>query len=216
MRMQVPPALCTKAGKHLNKGKIYISKTSPPSVLKAYLSQFQTDFFAFLRSRAAEMVAGGGMLLSFNGRSSPDAAAEVGFHQWELLSQALMKKIDSFNAPYYAPSAEEVANIVEEEGSFIINHLQEFEIDWDGGSTDNNDDDNNNNVVNGFENLSRGRRVAKIVRAVVEPMVESHFGRDIMDELFRRYGEVVDHYMSKTRAKNINLILSVTRINSCY
>ncbi|KAL2249757.1 UNVERIFIED_CONTAM: Jasmonate O-methyltransferase [Sesamum indicum] len=219
---QVPADLYTKAGKHLNKGKIYISKTSPPSVVKAYLSQFQKDFFAFLRSRAAEMVAGGRMLLSFMGRSSPDAAAEVGTHQWELLSQALMsmalegliqeEKIDSFNAPYYAPSAEEVANIVEEEGSFIINHLQGFEIDWDGGSSENNNNDNNNkNVVNGLENLSRGRQVAKTIRAVVETMVESHFGRDIMDELFRRYAELVDHYFSKTRAKHINLVLSVSR-----
>ncbi|KAK4429287.1 Jasmonate O-methyltransferase [Sesamum alatum] len=218
---QVPPALCTKAGKHLNKGKIYISKTSPPSVLKAYLSQFQTDFFAFLRSRAAEMVAGGGMLLSFMGRSSPDAAAEVGSHQWELLSQALMSMVlerrgSTLSMPPTTPHAEEVANIVEEEGSFIINHLQGFEIDWDGGPTNNDDDNNNNNVVNGFENLSRGRRVAKTVRAVVESMVESHFGRDIMDELFRRYGELVDQYFSKTRAKHINLVLSVTRINSCY
>ncbi|KAL0438516.1 UNVERIFIED_CONTAM: Jasmonate O-methyltransferase [Sesamum latifolium] len=222
MRKQVPPDLCTKAGKHLNKGKIYISKTSPPSVVKAYLSQFQKDFFAFLRSRAAEMVAGGRMLLSFMGRSSPDAAAEVGTHQWELLSQALMsmasegliqeEKIDSFNAPYYAPSAEEVANIVEEEGSFIVNHLQGFEIDWDGGPTGNDHGhDHDNNVVNGSENLSRGGQVAKTIRAVVETLVESHFGRDMMDELFRRYAELVDHYFSKTRPKHINLVLSVSR-----
>ncbi|KAK4390708.1 Jasmonate O-methyltransferase [Sesamum angolense] len=169
-------------------------------------------------------VAGGRMLLSFMGRSSPDAAAEVGTHQWELLSQALMsmasedliqeEKIDSFNAPYYAPSAEEVANIVEEEGSFIINHLQGFEIDWDEGSTSSDYD----NVVNGLENLSRGGPVAKTVRAVVETMLESHFGREMMDELFRWYAQLVDRYFSKTRAKHINLVLSVSRntINSCY
>ncbi|KAL0325761.1 UNVERIFIED_CONTAM: Jasmonate O-methyltransferase [Sesamum radiatum] len=170
---QVPPGLCTKAGKHLNKGKIYISKTSPPSVVKAYLSQFQKDFFAFLRSRAAEMVAGGRMLLSFMGRSSPDAAAEVGTHQWELLAQALMSMA-------------------------LERQRQRY------------------NVM--LENLSRGGQVAKTVRAVVETMLESQFGRDIMDELFRRYAELVDRYFSKTRAKHINLVLSVSRntINSCY
>lgn len=88
--MQVPLGLDVKAGTKLNKGKIYISKTSPACVVKAYLSQFQRDFIVFLRSRAAELVAGGRMVLSFMGRSSPDAAAEVGTHQWELLAQALM------------------------------------------------------------------------------------------------------------------------------
>lgn len=84
-QLQVPAFINT-----LNKGKIYISKTSPNVVVKAYLSQFQKDLFIFLRSRAEEMVAGGRMVLSFMGRSSPDAAAKVGSHQWKLLAQALM------------------------------------------------------------------------------------------------------------------------------
>lgn len=88
--MQVPLALDMKADIHLNKGKIYISKTSPASVVKAYLSQYEKDFFVFLRSRAEEMVARGRMVLSFMGRRSPEASAEVGSHQWELLAQALM------------------------------------------------------------------------------------------------------------------------------
>ncbi|KAI3464924.1 hypothetical protein Pfo_021587 [Paulownia fortunei] len=215
---QVPPTLDMKAGIHLNKGKIYISKTSPACVVKAYLSQFQKDFFVFLRSRAEEMVAGGRMVLSFMGRSSPDASAEVGSHQWELLAQALMslaseglvkeERIDSFNAPYYAPSAEEVRSVIEEEDSFIINHLEAFEVGWDEGST------TSNACVKydyELEKLSRGQQVAKNIRAVVESMLESHFGREIMDELFRRYGELVDVYFSKTRAKHINLVISVTR-----
>lgn len=86
--MQVPLGL-DKSGKHLNKGKIYISKTSPECVVKAYLLQFEKDMWVFLRSRAAEVVAGGTMLLSFMGRASPDASAEVGSHQWELLAHAL-------------------------------------------------------------------------------------------------------------------------------
>ena len=87
--MKVPSGL-EKSGKHLNKGKIYISKTSPEFVVKAYLRQFKRDMLAFLRSRAVEVVAGGTMVLSFMGRTSPDASAEVGSHQWELLAHALM------------------------------------------------------------------------------------------------------------------------------
>ena len=59
-------------------------------MVKAYLRQFKRDMLAFLRSRAVEVVAGGTMVLSFMGRTSPDASAEVGSHQWELLAHALM------------------------------------------------------------------------------------------------------------------------------
>ncbi|KAI5656089.1 hypothetical protein M9H77_24882 [Catharanthus roseus] len=61
----------------------------------------------------------------------------------ELLAQALTsmvskgqvmeEKIDSFNAPYYTPSVEEVKTTVEEEGSFAINYFNCFEIEWDVG-----------------------------------------------------------------------------------
>lgn len=119
------------------------------------------------------------------------------------------EKIDSFNAPYYAPSAEEVRNVIEEEGSFIVNHLEAFEIGWDGGFTNDNAFGKHDYELE--EELSRGQQVAKTIRAVVESMLESHFGREIMDELFQRYGELVDDYFSKTRAKHINLVVSVTR-----
>jgi jasmonate O-methyltransferase len=58
---------------------------------------------------------------------------------------------------------------------------------------------------------SRGQRVAKTIRAVVESMLESHFGKDIMDELFRRYGEMVEGYLSKTGTKYTNLVISMVR-----
>lgn len=73
-----------------NRGKIYLSKTSPKSAQKAYALQFQTDFSVFLRSRSEELVPGGRMVLSFLGRNSPDPTTDEGCYQWELLAQALM------------------------------------------------------------------------------------------------------------------------------
>ncbi|KAH6764994.1 jasmonic acid carboxyl methyltransferase [Perilla frutescens var. frutescens] len=208
----------------VNKGKIYISKTSEECVVKAYLSQFERDFAVFLRSRAAEMVAGGKMVLSFMGRASPDAAAEVGSHQWELLAQALMamakeglvqeEKIDSFNAPYYAPSPQEVRNVIDEQGSFVVNHLEPFEIGWDGGCVDENGFEKHNFELEetGKGNAKgKAQQVAKTIRAVVEPMLEVQFGTQIMDDLFRRYGQLLQDYFSKTVAKHINIVISVTR-----
>ncbi|XP_047978267.1 probable jasmonic acid carboxyl methyltransferase 2 [Salvia hispanica] len=215
---QVPSGL-ERSGKHLNKGKIYISKTSPEFVVKAYLRQFKRDMLAFLRSRAVEVVAGGTMVLSFMGRTSPDASAEVGSHQWELLAHALMamaqegvveeEKIDSLDAPYYAPSAEEMRNVIEEEGSFVVNQITTLEIGWDGGLV--LDNINNNIDLDEIDESSKALKVTKIIRAAVEPMMESHFGAQVMDDLFTRYHGLLRDYFSKTIAKHINLVVSLTR-----
>ncbi|KAE8675255.1 Jasmonate O-methyltransferase [Hibiscus syriacus] len=105
---QVPVGLESYALEHLNKGKVYISKSSPQSVLNAYSMQFQADFSGFMKS-SQELVPGGRMVLSFLGRNSIDPAAAEACYQWELLAKALMslvkeglieeEKLDSFNTP---------------------------------------------------------------------------------------------------------------------
>ncbi|CAK7346332.1 unnamed protein product [Dovyalis caffra] len=209
---QVPAGLESSARTTLNRGKLYISKTSPQCVLEAYSLQFQTDFSVFLKSRSKEMVPGGCMLLSFMGRRSTDPTTDESCYHWELLAQALMsmvpeglveeEKVDSFNAPYYAPSVEEMNLEIEKEGSFSVSRLEAFEIDWDGGV---------DVVCPTMATQSRGQRVAKTIRAVVESMLESHFGKEIMDELFKRYGEMVEDYLSKTGTKYTNLVISLVR-----
>ncbi|CAI9786519.1 unnamed protein product [Fraxinus pennsylvanica] len=220
---QVPPTLESSFLKPLNKGKIYISKNTMACVLDAYLSQFKRDFSLFLKSRSEEMADDGSMVLSFMGRVSADPSCEESCMQWELLAQALMsmalegrieeEKIDSFNAPYYAPSAMEVTSAIEEEGSFTITRLEAFEIDWDGGAPINNNVHENPNTIEKYY-VPRGQLFSKTIRAVVESMLECHFGREIMDELFRRYGELVDDYFLKTRPRSIDLVVSLTKRGS--
>ncbi|KAJ9559997.1 hypothetical protein OSB04_005157 [Centaurea solstitialis] len=195
---------------HLNKEKLYISKSSSTSVVKAYQQQFHKDFSLFLRSRAQEMVVKGRMVLSFMGRHSPDPSADEACYHWELMARALMslaldglvekESIDSFNAPYYAPSLEEVQQEVEKEGSFIIDCDEALEIEYDGGDS------------SGLKD-SRGTRVAKIVRAVMEPMIESHFHlqAETMDELFRRFAKLMDDSFSKRRLYFVNLLISFVK-----
>ncbi|XP_034676090.1 jasmonate O-methyltransferase-like [Vitis riparia] len=216
---QVPPGLDSKATTHLNRGKIYISKTSPLCVLEAYLIQFQKDFSLFLKSRSEEIVPKGRMVLSFMGRRSPDPAADESCYQFELLARALMsmvseglveeEKADSFNLPYYTPSPEEVEFEIQKEGSFILDRLETFEIDWINGN------DGNSSVSEGVyptsEALSRGHGHSKGIRAVVESMLEFHFGGHIMDDLFTRYGDIVDEHLSKTTPKYIVLVISLVK-----
>lgn len=211
---QVPLGL-TNERSSLNKGKLYISHTSPSDVINAYVSQFQNDFFSFLRSRSPEMVTGGRMLLSLMGRSSIDPIIEHGCHyQWELLANALSilvskglvkeDKINSFNAPYYAPCPEELKIAVENEGSFMINRIEAFEIEWDASVSSNSSD--NEKILS-----SRGQQFAKTIRAVVESMMENHFGNEIMDNLFSVYSDLVDDYIYKNRAVYVNLVVSLIR-----
>ena len=111
------------------------------------------------------------------------------------------EKVDSFNAPYYAPWCEELKMVVEKEGSFMVDRLEGFEIEWDSGCS--------GDVNNSFE---RGQRVAKTIRAVVESMLQSHFGSHIpMDDLFGRYGRLVGDYLATTKTKYLNLVVSLVR-----
>lgn len=87
--MQVPPELDSKTCNVLNKGNIYMAKTSPPGVFRAYLKQFQKDFSIFLKSRSEEIVPGGRMVLTLLGRASGDPSSKECCYIWELLAQAL-------------------------------------------------------------------------------------------------------------------------------
>ncbi|XP_039141259.1 S-adenosyl-L-methionine:benzoic acid/salicylic acid carboxyl methyltransferase 3-like [Dioscorea cayenensis subsp. rotundata] len=63
---QVPLGI-ENGGVNINKGNIYISRTSPPIVSRSYLEQFKRDFLSFLQFRSQEIVNGGQMVLSFVG-----------------------------------------------------------------------------------------------------------------------------------------------------
>ena len=76
-------------GLESNKGNIYMASSSPPSVLKAYYEQFQTDFSMFLRCRSEELLEGGSMVLTLLGRRSEDPSSKECCYIWELLAVAL-------------------------------------------------------------------------------------------------------------------------------
>ncbi|XP_074270441.1 putative jasmonic acid carboxyl methyltransferase 2 [Silene latifolia] len=210
---QVPLGLEGKDDpKMLNKGKVYLSVTSPGHVIDAYRLQFRKDFTTFLKCRSEEMVLGGRMVLSFMGRRSIDHTFEEDYYPMEFIAQALMtmvsqgrlkeEKVDSFNAPFYAPHHEEVKNLIEEESSFYVDRFEAIEVEWAGGKFNLND-----------PRLTRGATMAKMQRAVLESMLEHHFGEDIIDELFLRYAKTwEDHLLFDESPTFINLVISLTRM----
>ncbi|KAF5959700.1 hypothetical protein HYC85_000909 [Camellia sinensis] len=90
---QAPKGLTSREGLALNKGKIYISKTSPPAIREAYLSQFHEDFTMFLNARSQEVVPNGCMVLILRGRLSSNPSDMESCFTWELLAIAIAELV---------------------------------------------------------------------------------------------------------------------------
>ncbi|KAJ4715454.1 Methyltransferase-like protein [Melia azedarach] len=179
---QVPKGLVSESGISLNKENIYIAKTSPPSVHKAYFDQFEDDFTTFLKSRSEELKLGGRMVLALK-------SDDKRYHNtWDVFVKAINdlvleglieeSKLESFNVPYYGPSDEEIKRLVQQEGSFSIHKLETYYQNWYVGF------DNNGNKLDYCETA---KQMAIRFKAIAKPLVASHFGNDIVDEIYKRF-----------------------------
>ncbi|XP_052193907.1 probable caffeine synthase MTL2 [Diospyros lotus] len=145
-RSQVPEGLRSESGSRMNKGNIYIAKTSPPSVRQNYLDSFRKDFTLFLSFCSAEMVTGGLLFLTIVATGDSDGHLNQGRIQhfkvgWPRLGSSNLNstglieesKLESFDLPYYVPTMEEVRQVVGEEGSFELHRHETLGVAWDSG-----------------------------------------------------------------------------------
>ncbi|XP_048129069.1 salicylate carboxymethyltransferase-like [Rhodamnia argentea] len=196
-----------------NKGNIYIARSSPPEVIRAYYEQFQRDFSTFLECRGQELVMGGFMVLTLMGRRSDDPSSKECCSIWELLAVALNQmvseglieeeKLDSFNIPNYTPSPKEVRLEVQKQGSFSINCLEVSEVDWSKIGSDFDP-----NVVS----EDGGYHLSRCIRAVAEPLVVHHFGEEIIDEVFKRCKAQLAARMSTENPTFVNVVISLKKV----
>ncbi|CAL4909932.1 unnamed protein product [Urochloa decumbens] len=205
------PSMATE---NLNRGRVYVSAGSPAGVLDAYRAQFDADFLAFLGCRAAETRPLGVLLLTFVARRSPRPAAHD-CYLWDLLADALMGmaaaglvdegRVHAFNAPYYAPCPDDLARAVAKEGSFAVRTMRLFDTSrrrlMHGGGGDDDDDEEVPRWLAG--------ETAGTVRAVVEPMLRTHFGWAAMDGLFCRYRLLLEAYYRSKATRNKDDITNV-------
>jgi hypothetical protein len=112
--------------------------------------------------------------------------------------------LDRFNLPFYAPTAEEVRDVIETEGSFNIQRLETFDVDWDS-----NMDDSNKSF--GSDKPTRGKYVAMSIRVVAEPILASCFGEEIMDGLFDMFSNNIEEYLEVEEGKYTNMIISMNK-----
>ncbi|KAJ4851433.1 hypothetical protein Tsubulata_013964 [Turnera subulata] len=212
---QVPEGLISESGEPLNKGNICLSETSHPSVHKAYLDQFDKDFTSFLRSRSSEMISRSRMVLTIMGSSYHNPSCKYGSQIFQLIGASLKEMVDegkfeeslldSFNVPLYCPSAEVIRELVQREGSFNIDRLEQYEINWDVNIEEDADKDSN------FDKWARGRYVSKYMRAVAESMLTSQFGAAIMDQLFHRLSSKVAECLERGIGSRHNLVISMAK-----
>ncbi|CAA7405841.1 unnamed protein product [Spirodela intermedia] len=202
---QDPLKTQAERGMFLNKGNIYISEESLPSVVDAYTRQFQSDFSGFLKSRSVEIVAGGRMVLTIPVRTSLDPAQEEFIRIWNLLSQALKdlvqeghikeEDVDTFNLPLYLPLALEVEQEIHKEASFSVECLKVFETRL--------------NLLLEHATVSIPQSITNCVQAVLEPLLVRHFGSDIIEALFSKYKKMIEEDRSIVKVKLSNLVVSL-------
>ncbi|XP_042503377.1 probable jasmonic acid carboxyl methyltransferase 1 [Macadamia integrifolia] len=120
------------------------------------------------------------------------------------LSQGLIEEaqVDSFNLPFYMPSRKELDDVVCVEGSFYLDQLHIFDVNGDGS-----DNDDKKSFM--FDRFISAQKMAKCIRAVVEPLMAYHFGEAIIDILLSRYMVNISDHLSKVEAKNANFVISL-------
>ncbi|GMI86237.1 hypothetical protein like AT5G04370 [Hibiscus trionum] len=111
--------------------------------------------------------------------------------------------VDSFNLPYYTPCKEEMREIIKKEGSFNLDKMEVFEVNWDF-----EDNDYNENYV--FEKNKSGQNFAKIIRAATESILNNHFGEIVINDLFTRYALHVGEHLSRERTKYTIFVVLMT------
>ncbi|CAO2180554.1 unnamed protein product [Urochloa humidicola] len=209
--------MVNSGGEHLNKGRVYVSAGSPAAVMDAYRAQFEADFSTFLRCQAAETRPGGLLLLTFVARRTARPTAHD-CYLWDVLADALMdmaaaglvgeEQVHAFNVPFYAACPDELEEVVSKEGSFTVSTVQLFEstrlvlLPAHHHQLAEDDDD---------EEVPRWLAVDTVstIRAVLEPMLRTHFGPAAMDELFCRYCLLLEAYYRNKAGKNKDDITNV-------
>lgn len=154
------------------------------------------------------------MVLTFLGRKYKDIYNN-GYlnHPWGLLVRSLQslaeeglvekEKLDSFNLPIYTPSVNEVKAVVAQTGLFNISHIKLFESNWDP-----HDDSEGDEVQNSVQS---GINIAKSLRAVFGPLLASHFGESLLNELFEKCAYYVAEHLDRGEGKHLLICVSLKR-----
>ncbi|XP_051152269.1 loganic acid O-methyltransferase-like [Andrographis paniculata] len=199
---KVPKDLEDENSPAWNRGRIHY-KDAPEAVLKAYTKQFEKDIDDFLKARAREIVSGGVIVALLPGVRDEGIEHDVGVMinflgdiLIEMVKKGLLKhrKVDAFNIPNVYPSLKEMRRIVENNGSFRILRMELVDV-----------------LAKSKKSRVDMTNLVMHLRAFTEPIVASHMGHEIVEEIFTRALEqkekLFQMFYSDERAENIGLQL---------
>ncbi|XP_065618728.1 loganic acid O-methyltransferase-like [Quercus suber] len=181
---KIPIEITDESSPAWNKGRIHYTNATK-EVVEAYETQFAEDMESFLFSRAQELVVGGLLVLFVP--AVPDVMSNSDTFtgtELDILGSCLMDmakvglveeaKVDSFNVPAYYTPPKKLKALIERNGNFSIKRMEVL-----------------NNQKKHLILQSASLR-SLYLRAVLEGIIEKHFGNEILDELFNRFTQKVE------------------------
>ncbi|CAF2083258.1 BnaA06g38320D [Brassica napus] len=175
----VPPELSDTTSPAYNGGRIHYTGASK-EVAQAYACQYKKDIKSFLVARSRELAEDGLMALIVPGVPDGflDSQASTG-SEFDLVGSCLMdmaregrikeEDVDSFNLPIYYTTPKELEEIIRSNGELKIEKM---------GTLDG---------VDAYDTMPDLESRVLYLRAVLERLIRTHFGHQILDELFDRY-----------------------------
>ena len=108
------------------------------------------------------------------------------------------EKLDTYNVPYYELYVEEIKTEIAKEGSFTLNCLEIIALPWD--------------ACNGGMKCDRAttaKNWVRVLRAINESMVQSHFGAEVLDPLFQSLTDIIA--ADTKEVEHVTAVVYVTR-----
>ncbi|XVF71525.1 hypothetical protein PTKIN_Ptkin12aG0044900 [Pterospermum kingtungense] len=174
----VPKEAVDSSSRAYNKGSIYCTGTEN-EVAKAFAAQFENDMETFFNARADELVGGGLMVILTGGIPDGVALSQTSIGKFydlfgsclvDLTNKGLIseEKLNSFNLPLYFPSAKELKALIERNGRFSIESVDE--------------------IIEPVKRVqpmpSAQNSIVSHIRAGFEGLIKNHFGNEILDDFF--------------------------------
>ncbi|XP_031270325.1 7-methylxanthosine synthase 1-like [Pistacia vera] len=127
-------------------------------------------------------------------------------------------KLDQFNLPCYAPAVEEVKQMIRAKGSFSIRKFEIFTVDWaPSANIEDGKKDANANIDGKKEKIDKQKRgsryVAMSIRVVAESVFNTHFGEEVIDDLFERFAKKIRGALGGgvDKGEYTNMVISFTK-----
>ncbi|XP_050228957.1 loganic acid O-methyltransferase-like [Mercurialis annua] len=181
---KIPPEIVDSNSPAWNKGSIQCTGYSK-EVANAYLGQYKKDVNMFLNARAEEIVGGGLIVILIGGRPDGIFMSQTSTGVvFDLLGASLAEmanlgeisdeKMNSFNLPVYYATPKEIKEIIEENGHFSIEKMEQVTHPMV--------------MAMKMKNMSILEIVVSSLRAIFEKIFTEHFGNEeIVNKLFQRF-----------------------------